>query len=278
MQYIIIANWKCNPTNLREAKNLFDSIKKGIKDNNKTEVVVCPPFVYLSALKTSKNVKLGGQDLFWKEKGAFTGEISPVMLKNLGCEYVIVGHSERRQYFGETDETINKKIKAALAVKISPIFCLGETREEKLASAPASAEDSISANATADKSAGREATAGEGKKETEQVLSRQIEKGLADLTAKDMENVIIAYEPVWAIGTGNPCQANQAKDINLLIHRIINRIYSSTISENMPVLYGGSVNSENAVSYIKEAGFQGLLVGGASLQAQEFIKIVKSVS
>jgi len=244
MSIYIIANWKCNPTNLRDAKNLFDSIKKGIKDNKKTEVIICPPFVYLSVLKASKNIKLGSQDLFWQEKGAFTGEISPLMLKDLGCEYAILGHSERRQYFGETDEIINKKIKAAIAVKISPIFCIGETQEEK--------------------------------KETEQVLSRQIEKGLADLTTKDMENVIIAYEPVWAIGSGNPCQSDQAKEINLLIHRIITRIYSSAISENMPVLYGGSVNSQNAVSYLKEGGFQGLLVGGASLKAEEFIKIVGS--
>ena len=242
MKPIIVANWKMNPLTLVEAKKLFLGVKKGI--SKKAEVVVCPPFIFLSALS---GLKLGGQNCFWEEKGAFTGEVSAKMLKNLGCQYVILGHSERRRYFQETDETINKKLKAAIEAKLIPIFCVGETKEER----------------EQDK--------------TEEVLKKQIIGGLEGISNSKFSNGIIAYEPVWAIGTGNPCDTNEAQTMNLVIRKILGGIYNSSFSRKIPILYGGSVNSKNAEGYIKEAGFEGLLVGGASLDAKEFIKITKSV-
>jgi len=215
---LVVANWKMNPQNLAEAKKLFSSVVKGVRGIKKAEIVICPPFVYLPILtlieKTSRtSLKLGAQDCFWKEKGAFTGEVSPMMLKDLGYQYVIVGHSERRKYLKETDEMINKKIKAALKVGLKPILCIDETSQ----------------------------------------------------IPKNIENLIIAYEPLFAIGTGKPCSLEQAKKIRSKIKHSI-------------VLYGGSVNSKNAVNYIKQAGFQGLLIGSASLRTKEFIKIVRSVA
>jgi len=237
---IIAANWKMNPATIQEAKQLFNSVKRGIKNIKNVEIVICPPFVYLSAIKpfSHKTIKLGAQDLFWEEKGAFTGEISPLMLKNLGCEYVIIGHSERRK-LGETDEMINKKIKAASRAKLKPILCIGETEEERK----------------------------QGK--TFQVLKNQFKKALNNLTIKQFSNLTIAYEPVWAIGTGNPCLPSEAKKVLLFLKKNL---------KNTPVIYGGSVNSANARQYIKEANFDGLLPGGASLNPKEFIKIVKNVT
>ena len=247
MKLLIIANWKCNPTTLTEAGRLFSLVKRGIKRVKNTEVVICPPFVCLSILGTrsSGKLSLGSQDCFWEEKGAFTGEISPLMLKDLGCQYVILGHSERRRYFNETDEIINKKIKAVLKVKLKPILCIGETREEKE------------------------------KEETPQVLKSQIEKGLSKITKKEIKNIAIAYEPIWAIGTGKPCDIEETQKMALLIRKIIAKLYNQKIAKNLRILYGGSVDSKNAKNYLKEAGLDGLLVGGASLNPQEFVKIVK---
>lgn len=198
---LIVANWKMNPATLGEAKVLFDEVKD-------TGAIICPPFVYLSALKAN-----GSQDLFWEEKGAYTGEISALMLKNLGVEYVILGHSERRKHFKETNKMIEKKLQAALRAGLKPILCV-----DKVSQIPAS-------------------------------------------LAKE---VIVAYEPLFAIGTGNPCSPEKAKEIR------------DSIQQDA-VLYGGSVNSQNARDYICQAGFQGLLVGGASLKPKEFIDIVKNV-
>lgn len=231
---LIVANWKMNPPSQAEAKNLFDSVKRGIKNIKKAEVVICPPFIFLPILKTE-----GAQDMFWEQKGAYTGEISPSMLKDFECKYVIIGHSERRKYFGETDEMINKKLKAALREKINPILCIGETKEER--------EQGM----------------------TESVLKRQLACGLEDISKTRFPQIVFAYEPIWAIGTGKACDVEEAQKMGLLIRKII--------SKNARVLYGGSVNSKNAGGYIKEAGLQGLLVGGASLDAKEFIKIIKSV-
>jgi triosephosphate isomerase len=236
---LIVANWKCNPTSLEGAKLLFEAVKKEVKNIKKVEIVICPPFTFLSNIQYPiSNIKLGAQDCFWEEKGAFTGEISPSMLKDLGCEYVIVGHSERRRYFEETDEMINKKIKAALKIKLKPILCIGETEAERK----------------------------QGK--TFKILKNQIQKALNNLTIQQFSNLTIAYEPVWAIGTGKSCGIAEAGEVNFFIKKMFKNL----------LLYGGSVNSQNAVSYIKEAKFQGLLVGGASLNAQEFIKIVKNVA
>jgi triosephosphate isomerase len=240
MKLLIVANWKMNPENLKKAKLLFMEFKKGMKDVRNVEVVICPPFVYLSELIASKScdLKFGAQDCFWEEKGAFTGEISPKMLKDLGVEYVIVGHSERRKILGETDEMINKKLKAAIKAKLKPILCIGETEKER--------------------------TSGK----TFQVLKNQLKKALNGTSNVKLQtsNLIIAYEPVWAIGTGNPCKPEDAKEVLLFLRKIL----------KFPILYGGSVNSKNAKDYIK-IGFDGLLVGGASLDPKEFIEIIKGI-
>jgi len=231
MKPLVVANWKCNPVTLKEAKQLFNSIKNGLKNIKNTKIVICPPFVYLSVLKPkikglSFAISFGGQSCFWEEKGAFTGEVSPKMLKDLGCDYVILGHSERRKYLKETDEMINKKIKTALKSDLTPILCI----------------ENIS----------------------------QLKKGTKDLLRKEQKKLIIAYEPVFAIGTGKPCTPEKAKEMKTAIKKIINK--------DISIIYGGSVNSQNAADYIKMAGFQGLLVGGASLNPAEFIKVVKNVA
>jgi triosephosphate isomerase len=258
MKNIIIANWKCNPLSLKGAKLLLNSARRGLKNiqNRNTEVVICPPFVYLPFLGASAfarqragegAINFGSQDCFWENSGAFTGEISPPMLKNLGCQYVILGHSERRRYFLETDEMINKKIKAAISAKLNTIFCIGETLKERE------------------------------KGETQKVLKSQIKKGLKDITKQEIKKIIIAYEPIWAIGTGNPCSIKEAKKASDFIRKVASQIYNRKIAKNLKILYGGSVDSQNAANYTSAANFQGLLVGGASLDAQEFIKIVKNV-
>ena len=237
---LIAANWKMNPVSVEEAKNLFDSVKEGI-ESTEAEIIICPPFIYLPLLKglalgAPASLSLGGQDCFYEEKGAFTGEISPLMLKDLGVEYVIIGHSERRKYFNETNEIINKKIKQALKAGLKIIFCIGETAEERDV----------------------------GKKN--EVLERQIKEGLEGI--ESLENINIAYEPVWAIGTGNNCSIEETKESIGFIRKFV--------EPDTRVLYGGSVKGDNAGAYIKDAGANGLLVGGASLKADEFVEIIKS--
>jgi triosephosphate isomerase len=222
MKKLIIANWKCNPKTLAEAKKLFNNVKK-------TKAVICPPFVYL----TEFNYKfLGAQNCHWEESGPYTGEVSPNMLKSLRCKYVIVGHSERRAYFHETDETINKKLKAALGAGLIPVLCIGEKKGE----------------------------------DANFVVENQLFHDLNGISEKDRDKIIIAYEPVWAIGTGDFCSKNKAKEALEFIKRKFNN----------KILYGGSVNSKITRDYT-EVGFDGLLVGGASLDAKEFINIVKNV-
>ena len=236
MKNLIVANWKMNPNSQKEAKEIFDAIRDGSK-GLEAEVVVCPPAVCLYASAFGQGiVAMGAQNMFWEDKGAYTGEISGLMIRDLGAEYVIIGHSERRKYFGETDETVNKKIRKALEVGLKVIFCVGETAEEREA----------------------------GKRD--EVLQRQIAQGLKDVT--DLSNVNIAYEPVWAIGTGNNCGVEETK-------KAIDFISKFT-KMGARIIYGGSVKSENSGEYIKKAGANGLLVGGASLNAEEFIKIIKS--
>jgi len=216
MKILIVANWKMNPASLKEAKNLFDSVKKGVRNIKNVEVVLCPPFVYLPALSErglASVIKLGAQDCFWEESGAFTGEVSPRQLKNLGVKYVILGHSERRKYLKEeTDEIVSRKLGACLKVGLKPILCV-----EKLSQL----------------------------------------KGIK-------KDIIVAFEPISAIGTGKAFDVEKAKSARKAI-------------KNNFVLYGGSLNSENAKDYIEKAGFKGLLIGGASLKGEEFIKITKSV-
>mgnify|MGYP006295941853 CR=1 FL=1 len=230
MKPLIVANWKMNPVSWEEASRLA----KGVKDNEEAEVVICPPFCFLSSFE---NVRKGAQDLFWEKEGAFTGEVSPLMLKDSGCEYVIVGHSERRKYFSETDDIVNKKALVAQENGLIPIVCVGETEEEK----------------------------NQGK--AKEVLEREIKQGLENL---DPERLVLAYEPIWAIGTGNACSKEDALETRKIIVDILGESYSK-----LPILYGGSVKSHNARDYIKEAGFNGLLVGGASLDPEEFNKIIE---
>ena len=249
MKPLIVANWKMNPQTLAEAKQLFDSVRKGLENIKNTIVVICPPFLYISNLKSKiLNLKLGGQDCFWEKSGAFTSGISPFMLKNLGCDYVILGHSERRIHFGDTNEIINKKIKTAISAGLKPIFCIGETEKEKK----------------------------EG--ETESVLTTQIEKGLIGISADQIKDIVIAYEPVWAIGTGNPCSPGETKKAILFIREIISKLYPEIIIDNLRILYGGSVNGENAEDYFLKSGIDGFILGGASLKPKELIKIVEIVS
>jgi len=241
---LIVANWKCNPTSLKEAKQLFNSIKKRIKGIKKVEVVVCPPSPFILNLKPETlNLKLGAQDCFWEKEGAFTGEISPLMLKNLGIKYVILGHSERRKYLRETDEMINKKIKKALEFNLKPILCIGERKGQTFG-----------------------------------ILESQVKNGLKNISKKKIKNIIIAYEPIWAIGTGKFCSFDRVLSAALFVRKIIYKEYSKVLAKNLNILYGGSVNKENAKSYIKESGVNGLLVGGASLKPKEFLEILKSVS
>jgi len=258
MKTLIVANWKCNPTTLKETRQFFNAIKKGLKSNKKAEVVICPPFVYIEGLKIKPRrsrlatlrgrdlrFKIGAQNCFWEEKGAFTGEISPRMLKDLGCQYVIIGHSERRQILGETDEMIAQKLKKVLELNLCPILCVGETAEERK------------------------------KEETFKVLAREIKQGLKKVPKSQIEKVVIAYEPIWAIGVGNPCSSDEALTAALFIRKIISQIFSLRAAKNMRILYGGSVDFQNAKHYLQEEGINGLLVGGASLKPREFVKIVK---
>jgi triosephosphate isomerase len=234
MKYIV-GNWKCHPANKIEAKKILLGYKKGVKNSAKAKAVICPPACYLElAKKILKNsAELGGQNCHWEE-GAFTGEISATQLESAGCKYVILGHSERRHKFGETDQAINKKIIAALTAGLVPIFCCGETREQRI-------EGQITG-----------------------IVETQIQEGLKGIDLNSAP-VMIAYEPVWAIGTGQACDSEEAAVISRFIKNITN--------EKNPLLYGGSVNSKNAASYIKNADYDGLLAGGASLDPKEFSAI-----
>ncbi len=254
MKPLIVANWKMNPQNLAQAKQIFNSVKKGLEDVKSAEVVICPPFIYLPTLFDflsrwiKSQIKLGAQNCFWEEKGAYTGEISLLMLKNFACKYVIIGHSERRGILKETNSMINKKIKAALSFGIKPILCVGEKKEEKQ------------------------------KEKIFVVLKSQVEQGLRKISKKEIENIIFAYEPVWAIGSGNPCSLDESHVVRLLLQKIIAQKYSRQVAQKLQILYGGSVKSSNVNGFIKDAGFQGVLVGGASLDPKEFIEIVKNAS
>jgi len=242
MKPLIVANWKMNPQTLREAKQLFSSVKRGMINFKKAEVIICPPLIYLPSFSS---FNLGAQNCFWEQRGAFTGEVSPLMLKGAGCQYVIVGHSERRRYFGETDDIINRKLQAVLTINLTPILCVGETKKDREQGG------------------------------AEEVIKNQIISDLEGISKARFSKVVIAYEPVWAIGTGNPCDVDEAQKMGLVIRKIISQFYNQALSRKIRILYGGSVDSKNAAGYIKEANFQGLLVGGASLRAKEFIDLIK---
>jgi triosephosphate isomerase len=240
-------NWKMNKTT-GEAIDLVRELKATISGVKGVEVAVAPPFTALYAVckeLEGSSIRLAAQNLYWEEKGAFTGEVSPLMLKEVGCHYVIIGHSERRQFFGETDETVNRRIKAALAQGLKVIFCIGETLKERE----------------------------EGK--TFSVIERQVEDGLKNLSDKEMENIVIAYEPIWAIGTGKTATPGQAEEVHRFIRGKIEKLYSREVSEEIRIQYGGSVTPENIKGLMEQANIDGALVGGASLKAESFSKIVR---
>jgi triosephosphate isomerase len=240
-------NWKMNKTT-GEAIDLVRELKAAISGVKGVEVAVAPPFTALYAVckeLEGSSIRLAAQNLYWEEKGAFTGEVSPLMLKEVGCHYVIIGHSERRQFFGETDETVNRRIKAALAQGLKVIFCIGEILKERE----------------------------EGK--TFSVIERQVEDGLKNLSDKEMKNIVIAYEPIWAIGTGKTATPGQAEEVHRFIRGKIEKLYSREVSEEIRIQYGGSVTPENIKGLMEQANIDGALVGGASLKAESFSKIVR---
>lgn len=243
---IIAGNWKMNCT-IQEAVQLVTILKRELFSEEKVEVVVCPPFTALSAVSElieDSPIELGAQDMFWEQKGAYTGEISGEMLLDIGCKYVIIGHSERRRYFGETNESVNKKVKAALGLGLSPIICVGETKEER--------DRGI----------------------TEKVVEEHIIEGLKDITGDDILNCVIAYEPVWAIGTGVNATPKQAEEVHSFIrNRLLTDKYGDSIANNIRIQYGGSVVPENIKSLMEEPDIDGALVGGTSLKAEGFVKI-----
>ena len=246
---IIAGNWKMNKTP-NEAKELLTAIIPAVKDAD-CEVISCVPYVDLSvALEVTKgtNVKIGAENCHWAESGAFTGEISTGMLKEMGVEYVVLGHSERRQYFGETDETVNKRTKAALAAGLKPIVCVGELLWER--------ECDI----------------------TEEVIARQIKLDLFDVSAEDVKKTVIAYEPVWAIGTGKTATAEQAEEVCAFIRTTLAKLYSEEVAQAVTIQYGGSMNDGNADELLSKTNVDGGLIGGASLIAEKFAAIVKAAS
>ena len=246
---VIAGNWKMNKTP-SEAKALITELKPLVA-NADCDVVICVPYVDLQvALEETagSNIHVGAENCHWAESGAFTGEISTGMLKEIGVEYVVLGHSERRQYFGETDETVNKRTKAALAAGLKPIVCVGELLWER--------ECNI----------------------TEEVIARQIKLDLWDVTEEELKNVVIAYEPVWAIGTGKTATSNQAEEVCAFIRAQLAKLYNQDAADAVTIQYGGSMNDGNADELLSKTNVDGGLIGGASLVAEKFAAIVKAAS
>jgi triosephosphate isomerase len=239
-------NWKMN-TNLHEAAQLAQGLVEGLGSEQRVQVAVCPPFPYLfsvaQVLKGSP-ILLGGQNLYPEQEGAFTGEVSPTMLRDVGCRYVILGHSERRHVLGESDAFINRKVKVALEGGLDVIFCVGETLDERQGNL------------------------------TEQVLDRQVTAGLAGVTPEDMARVVVAYEPVWAIGTGQVATPEQAQEAHAFLRRRAGEIFGSGVAQNLIIQYGGSVKPVNVGTLLHQPDVDGALVGGASLKADVFLAIV----
>jgi triosephosphate isomerase (TIM) len=236
--------FKTNP----EAEAMVKELRTLVDSTPEVEVVVCPPTTALSAVAAAlqgSGIGVGAQDVFWEDQGAFTGQVSVSMLESCGTRYVIIGHSERRQYFGETDETVNRKLKKVLASSLTPIMCVGELLSER--------------------EAGR----------VEEVVLGQMERGLAGLTADQISRIIVAYEPVWAIGTGRTATPEIAEEVHSMIRKWLKDKYSSQLAETVRILYGGSVKPDNASELMAQPDIDGALVGGASLDAKSFAKIVK---
>ena len=249
MKRIIVGNWKMNKT-IDEALSFVDEVKNRILDKDDAEVIFCPPFTSLfsiARLLDNSSFYLGAQNVHSEIEGAYTGEISVQMLKSVGVDYVILGHSERRKFFGETDKFIRKKIDAVLKRGLKPIVCVGETLDER----------------------------NDG--QTKEVLKKQIENGFNNLEGISGDSLMLAYEPIWAIGTGNTANEPQITKAHNSIRRIMHSLFGSN-GQNVPILYGGSVNMENAGSLINLDDVDGFLIGGASLNVESFCKIIELVT
>ena len=245
---LIAGNWKMNKTPA-EAQELILALKEKFKKLNSVKIVICPPFTSLASVQSTlngSNISLGAQNVHWENEGAFTGEVSPRMLLTMGCQYVIIGHSERRTFFQETDEMVNMKLKAALKESLIPIVCIGETWQEREAG------------------------------KTEEVIERQLKAALKMVPLEDVEKVVIAYEPVWAIGTGKNATPKQANEIHSFIREKLTGMYSKDTAQKMYIIYGGSVTPESADDLIEMPEINGFLVGGASLDPEAFEKIVRA--
>ncbi|MEL7626350.1 MAG: triose-phosphate isomerase [Anaerolineaceae bacterium] len=244
---MVAGNWKMNKT-VSEAAELLEALKPELKDVDSVDLVVCPPFIDLPLAKDTlagSNIKVGAQNLHWAASGAYTGEVSAPMLKDL-CDYVIIGHSERRAMFGETDETVNKKVMAALGVGLMPIVCVGETLEENEAG------------------------------ETEAIVGRMVREGLKGLSNEEAARIVVAYEPVWAIGTGKTATPEQANNVHKnVIRPILREMFGDEVGNGMRILYGGSVKPSNAAELFGQSDIDGGLIGGASLKAPDFVGIVQ---
>lgn len=245
---LIVGNWKMFKT-VNEALDLVQTIKAGTHKGSDCGVVVCPPFTALSSvgkILEGGPIELGAQNMHPETEGAFTGEISPIMIKDIGCRYVILGHSERRQYFHETDVFINEKVKTALKYSLIPIVCVGETLEQHE------------------------------KRQQFEVVKSQFEKSLEGLSKEEIVKIVIAYEPVWAIGTGKTATPEQAEQIQSYIRRLLNEKYGEEIAGKISILYGGSVKPDNIQSLMQKPNVDGALVGGASLKAEVFVQIIQN--
>ncbi|MDQ1318090.1 MAG: Triosephosphate isomerase [Candidatus Poribacteria bacterium] len=244
---IIAGNWKMNKT-IGEAVDLVKALKAKVADVTDVEVIVAPTFTALYVVADvikGSNIKLSAQDMHWEKNGAFTGEISPLMLKDVGCQYVIIGHSERRLFFGETNETVNKKVKSAHEYSIIPIMCVGEKLEEREAGT------------------------------MKDVVKDHVVNGLTGLTEEQMLATVIAYEPVWAIGTGKTATPEQAQEVHQFIRELLSDMYSPKVADAVVIQYGGSVKPDNVAQLMSQPDIDGGLIGGASLDADTFTKIVK---
>jgi len=247
---IIAGNWKMYKT-LKDGQELANSIKRDLYKIETIDIVLCPPFLlvaYIGDMLESSNIGLGAQNCYWQDEGAFTGEVSCKMVKDTGAQYVIIGHSERRQFFGETNETVNKKVKAALKNGLTPIVCIGESLAER------------EANKTFD------------------ILTDQITNSLKDITPEEMLKIVIAYEPVWAIGTGKTATPAQAQEVHKFIRDLLAKLFQTETANEVRIQYGGSVKPENITELMKQPDIDGALVGGASLTADSFAAIVTKAS
>lgn len=245
---IIAGNWKMNKT-AAEGKAFVEAFKPLVADVDSVEIVVCPVFTALNAVveaAAGSNVKVGAQNIHWAENGAYTGEISAEMLKETGVDYVIIGHSERRQYFGETDETVNQRLKAALAAGLTPMVCIGELLEERESG------------------------------KTEAVMDTQLKGGLAGLKNEEMEKIVIAYEPVWAIGTGKTATPEMAEETHAYIRKVLTDMFGAETAEKIRIQYGGSMKPANSAELIAQTDIDGGLVGGAALEPDTFSELIKN--